>query len=124
MSDTRKPYIEVAILFLHSRQFFLAFTIAAAVTSWNWFDVSSFWIFDFLYWLATKAQLFFTCWSFLCHGHLNTILIIRFSTDLPDEPIMWLITVLFLAYFLFRRSEISAKTKHPLIFFCFAVYCG
>jgi O-antigen ligase len=37
------------------------------------------------------------------------------ATDLPDEPIMWLTTVLLLAHFLFRPSEIFSKTKHPLV---------
>lgn len=37
------------------------------------------------------------------------------STDLPDEPLMWLTTALFLAYVLAGPSEILSKTKHPLI---------
>jgi len=37
------------------------------------------------------------------------------STDLPDEPLMWLITALFIAYFLARPFEILSKTNHPLI---------
>ncbi len=37
------------------------------------------------------------------------------ATDVPDEPIMWLTTVLFLAYFFFRPAEIFSKTKHPLV---------
>jgi len=93
---------------------FLAFTIAATVTS--------------LYWLLLipfSFLLFYAGWQ---HGEIIFFLLIfslpwsieysfnsSLATDLPDEPIMWLATFLFLAYFLSRPSEIVGKTKHPLI---------
>jgi O-antigen ligase len=93
---------------------FLGFTIAAAITSLYW-----------LLLLPFGSLLFYAGWQ---QGQTIFYLLIfslpwsieynfnsSLSTDLPDEPIMWMITVLFFAWFLFRPSEIFSKIKHPLI---------
>jgi O-antigen ligase len=99
---------------------FLAFAALAAIMS--------------LYWLAFipfAVLLFYAGWQ---HNQIIFYLLIfmlpwsveysfssSLSTDLPDEPIMWLTTVLFITSFIFRPSEIFLKTKHPLIALLF---CG
>ena len=93
---------------------FLAFAIVAAISSIYWVLLIPF---SFL--------LFYAGWQ---HNEIIFYLLIlslpwsieysfnsSLSTDLPDEPIMWLTTVLFLAYFVLKPSEIFLKTSQPLI---------
>jgi O-antigen ligase len=88
--------------------------MAAVITSLYWLVFIPF---GFLLFYASWQQwqiaiyllIFSLPWSI--EYSFNTSL----ATDLPDEPIMWLTTILFLAYFIFRPSEIFSKTKHPLV---------
>jgi len=97
---------------------FLAFTTIAAITSIYWVLLIPF---SFL--------LFYAGWQ---HNEIIFYLLIlslpwsieysfssSLSTDLPDEPIMWLTTALFIACFAYKPSEIFSKTSHPLIVLVF-----
>jgi hypothetical protein len=93
---------------------FLAFTIAAAITSLYWLLILPF---GFLLFYAgwRQEQIIFYLLIFSLPWSIEYNFNSSLSTDLPDEPIMWLITVLFFAYFLFKPTEIFSRIKHPLI---------
>ena len=93
---------------------FLAFTIAAAITSLYWLLILPF---GFLLFYAgwRQEQIIFYLLIFSLPWSIEYNFNSSLSTDLPDEPIMWLITVLFFAYFLFKPTEILSRIKHPLI---------
>ena len=93
---------------------FLTFTIAAAITSLYWLLILPF---GFLLFYAgwQQGQIIFYLLIFSLPWSIEYNFNSSLSTDLPDEPIMWLITVLFFAYFLFRPPEIFSNIKHHLI---------
>lgn len=93
---------------------FLAFTVAAVATSLYWL---LFLPFGFLIFYAgwQQGQIIFYLLIFSLPWSVEFNFNSSLSTDLPDEPIMWLITILFFAYFIFRPTEIFSKIKHPLI---------
>ena len=92
---------------------FLTFAIVAVSTSLYWL---LFLPFGFLLFYAgwQQGQIIFYLLIFSLPWSIEYNFNSSLSTDLPDEPIMWLITVLFFAYFLFRPSEVLSKIKHPL----------
>ena len=93
---------------------FVASTIVAIATSFYWLLVIPFGLLLFYAGWQQRQIIFYLLiialpWSI--EFSFNSAL----STDLPDEPIMWLITVLFISYILFKPSEIAAKARHPLV---------
>jgi len=109
--DTNNRFVFLAVAFL-------AAAIVAAITSLYW-----------LLFIPFSLTLFFAGWQ---HNQIIFYLLIlalpwsieysftsALSTDLPDEPIMWLVTVLFFAWLASRPSEIFSKTKHPLLVLIF-----
>ena len=93
---------------------FLTSTIAVAVTSSYWLFFIPFGVLLFYSgWQQRRLILYILIFSlpWSIEYSFNSSL----STDLPDEPIMWLATILFFAYFLFRPSETLSKIKHPLV---------
>ena len=93
---------------------FVASTIVAIVTSLYWLLVIPFGL--LLFYAGWQHRQIIFClliialpWS--VEFSFNSSL----STDLPDEPIMWLMTVLFVSYVLLKPSEIAVKARHPLV---------
>ena len=94
---------------------FLTFTIVAAITSLYWLLILPFGFLLFYAGWQHGGQIIFYLLIFSLPWSIEYNFNSSLSTDLPDEPIMWLISVLFFAYSLFRPSEIFSKIKHPLI---------
>ena len=92
---------------------FLTFTIAAAITSLYWLLFLPFGLLLF-YAGWQQGQIIFYLLIFSLPWSIEYNFNSSLSTDLPDEPIMWLMTVLFFAYFLFKPPEVLSKIKHPL----------
>ncbi len=97
---------------------FLMSLTAALVTSLYWL---LFIPFGFLLFYAgwQQRQLIFYLLIFALPWSIEYSFSSSLSTDLPDEPLMWIITVLSIAYCFFRPSEISSKTKQPLVILLF-----
>ncbi len=86
-----------------------------------------------IYWLMFIPFLFLLfCWGWQA-WHLVFYLLIfclpwsfefnfnsSLGTDLPDEPLMLLVSLLFVFHFLFAPSESLARWKQPLLFLLFA----
>jgi O-antigen ligase len=93
---------------------FLLFISAAAATSLYWIAVIPFGILFFYFSWQQFPFVFFLLifslpWS--VEFNFNSSL----GTDLPDEPLMWLVSVLFIARFFFQPGERSVKWRHPLV---------
>ena len=97
---------------------FLGFIILASITSLYWLVLIPFFLL-FFYTGWQYSQIIFYLLIFLLPWSIEYSISSSLSTDLPDEPIMWLTTVLFLAYFAFTSSEVLSKAKHPLIVLLF-----
>jgi O-antigen ligase len=94
--------------------FFLTSTVATLITSLYWILFIPFGI--LLFYVGWQQwQTIFYLLIFSLPWSIEYSFDSSLATDLPDEPIMWLTTVLFFAYFLVRPFEITSKTKHPLI---------
>jgi O-antigen ligase len=76
--------------------------------------------------ISFACLLFYFGWQ---HGHFIFYLLIfslpwsieynfnsSLGTDLPDEPLMWLATVLFLSWLVLKPSDLIKKYKHLLLF--------
>jgi O-antigen ligase len=90
----------------------------AIATSFYWFALIPFGVLFFYFGWQHLPFVFFLLifslpWS--VEFNLNTFL----GTDLPDEQLMWLISALFTAHFIFRPSDAAAKWKHPLLILLF-----
>jgi len=93
---------------------FVASTIVAIVTSLYWLLVIPFGLLLF-YAGWQHRQIFFYLLIIALPWSVEFSFNSSLSTDLPDEPIMWLMTALFVSYVLFKPSEIAAKARHPLV---------
>ncbi|HEV8506938.1 MAG TPA: O-antigen ligase family protein [Chitinophagaceae bacterium] len=102
-----KHFVVLAVVFLTS-------ATVAVITSLYWL---LFVPFGFLLFYAgwQQWQIVFYLLIFFLPWSIEFSFSSSLATDLPDEPIMWLTTLLFFAYFLFTPSEIFSKAKHPLV---------
>lgn len=115
---TRSQQYYLNYYFFISSGIFILFFFAAFLLSWYWLAAIPFGLILFYLGLQRPQIIFFLLilalpWS--VEYSFNTSL----GTDLPDEPLMWLMTVLFVAYFLVNSPATLKNWRHPLIFLLF-----
>jgi len=101
---------------------FLTFLVIAVITSFYWLAVVPFAIlFFYSGWQQWRFVFFLLIFSlpWSVEYNFNSSL----GTDLPDEPLMLLTTVLLVAHFLLKPLKALSSWKHPLIFLLF-IYFG
>lgn len=111
-SYTADPY------FIALGAVFLIFLAIAISTSLYWLAAIPFAIllvyFGWQQWRSIFFLLIFSLpWSF--EYNFNSSL----GTDLPDEPLMWLMSLLFVAYLVSHPSRVSSTWRHPIIYLLF-----
>ena len=100
--------------FLFLATIFLSFISLAIVTSIYWIAAIPFGVLFFYFAWQHFPFVFFLLifslpWS--VEFNFNSSL----GTDLPDEPLMWSVSALVIAYFFSQPLKLSEKWKHPLI---------
>ena len=97
---------------------FLAFLITAVITTMYWIAAIPFGLLFFYFGWQQWRFIFFVLifclpWSF--EYSFNSSL----GTDLPDEPLMFLVAVLFLGQYFFKPLKTFPAWKHPLMVLLF-----
>src|SRR6266536_1232649 len=93
---------------------FLACLVTAVITSLYWIAAIPF-VFLIFYFGWQQWKLIFFILIFFLPWSIEYSFNSSLGTDLPDEPLMVLITAIFIGQFLFKPSEISGTWRHPLI---------
>jgi O-antigen ligase len=100
--------------FIFLSGFFLA-GIAAAVLSSSYWLVALPFALLFAYFGWQQWQLVFFLLIFSLPWSVEYNINESLGTDLPDEPLMWFATFMFVSYFVMYPAKVASNLRHPLI---------
>src|SRR5436853_5495433 len=100
--------------FIFLSAIFLMTIVAAVITSLYWITIISF-AFLFFYFGWQQAKYIFYLLIFSLPWSIEYNFSSSLGTDLPDELLMWFMTVLFFCWVIFKPTGLAEKYKHPLI---------